>query len=80
MADQEMLFHLELLFMILIKGSLYNNYSLVVTPPNAGNIFLLTKFRNGCKMTPYISDCLFFHKTLSVIHDIRVCRGHRIHF
>ena len=66
--------------MILIKGSLKNNSSLVATLAIVGNPFYKQNSKMAAKWRHTIWLILCIHKTVSVIHVIRGVRGHIIHF
>ena len=73
MAHLEMMFFLEML--ILIKGLLKNDSSLVATLATEDSLFNV-KIQNDRQMMSYILDVF----TLCVIHVIRGFRGHIINF
>ena len=66
--------------MILIKGSLLNNSSLVATLATVGNPFYKQNSKMAAKWRHTIWMILCILKTVSVIHVIRGFRGHIIHF
>ena len=66
--------------MILIKGSLQNNSSLVATLATVGNPLYKQNSKMAAKWRHTIWMIFCIHKTVSVIHVIRGFRGHIIHF
>ena len=79
-ANIENVVSLDLLLMILMKGSFKNNSSLVASLATIGNLFI-DKIRKWPQNDVIHFGCFnVLHKILSVIHVIRGFIGHRIHF